>query len=173
MIVPKVLRERRSIRSFDSTPVNKEDLEAILDAGRWAPSAGNCQPVEFVVVKDKDEKEELVKAAFNQKFLAEAPVDIIVCANVPRTRRRYGKRGSRMYVYQDTAAAAQNIHIMAFYLGYGTCWVGAFKDKAVKDVINAPDGVEPHVIIPVGKTSEDPNPPRRRSLSEIIHEDKF
>ncbi|KXB00612.1 hypothetical protein AKJ48_00725 [candidate division MSBL1 archaeon SCGC-AAA261O19] len=173
MKVSKAISERRSVRKFKSDPVSEEDLNKILEAARWAPSAGNAQPVELVVLKEKDQKEELVKASLGQAFLAEAPIDIVVCANVPRTKKRYGERGSEMYVYHDTAAAAQNIHLMALALGYGTCWVGAFDDEAVEEVINAPDNIEPHVIIPVGKPAESPNPPRKRSLDEIVHEDGF
>lgn len=173
MEVSKAIRERRSVRRFKSDPISEEDLNKILEAARWAPSAGNAQPVELVVIKEQDRKKELVKASLGQSFLAEAPVDIVVCANVPRTRRRYGERGARMYVYNDTAAAAQNIHLMALSLGYSTCWVGAFDDEAVKDVINAPDEIDPHAIIPIGKPAESPSPPRRRPLDEIVHENEF
>lgn len=173
MEVSKAVRERRSVRKFKSDSVSEEDLNKILEAAKWAPSAGNAQPVELVILKDKDQKERLVKASLGQAFLAEAPVDIVVCANVPRTKKRYGKRGSEMYVYQDTAAAAENIHLMALALGYGTCWVGAFDDEAVADVIDAPEGIEPHVIIPMGKPAESPTPPRRRPLDEIVHKDGF
>ncbi|MBS3815146.1 MAG: nitroreductase family protein [Hadesarchaea archaeon] len=173
MKVSEIIKERRSVRKFKTEPVDKDDLEEILEAARWAPSAGNAQPVEFVLIEDEDKKKELVKASLGQSFIQQAPVVIVVCANVPRTREKYGERGSEMYVYHDSAAAAQNIHLMAKSLGYATCWIGAFDDSAVKEVINAPEEIDPHVIIPVGKPKENPEPPERRSLDEIIHENEF
>jgi nitroreductase len=169
----EAIRGRRSIREFKPDPVKEEDLKRILEAGRWAPSAGNCQPSEFVVVKDPSVKRQLAAAALEQEFIAEAPVVIVVCANVPRSSWRYGRRGEGLYCIQDTAAAAQNILLAAYSLGYGTCWVGAFDEDAVAGVIGVPPGVRPVAIIPLGRPAERPSPPSRRPLSEIVHENRF
>ncbi|HID30822.1 MAG TPA: nitroreductase family protein [Desulfobacterales bacterium] len=169
----KIIKERRSVRRFKSDPIREEDLQRILDAARWAPSAGNMQPLELIVIKDKAVKQQLARAALNQFFIAEAPLVIVVCANVPRTTRRYGHRGARLYVIQDTAAAAQTIHLAAYSLGYSTCWVGAFDDEEVAKVIRVPDSVKPMAIIPVGKPAEKPSPPPRLPLDEIVHENYF
>ena len=169
----EAIKGRRSIREFKPDPVKDEDLKRILEAGRWAPSAGNCQPSEFVVVKDPTVKRRLATAALEETFIAEAPVVIVVCANVPRTSWRYGRRGEELYCIQDTAAATQNMLLAAYSLGYGTCWVGAFDDDAVAEVIRVPPGVRPVAIIPLGRPAERPSPPSRRPLSEIVHENKF
>lgn len=173
MELSKAIRERRSVRRFESEPVKEEDLTKILDAARWAPSAGNMQPLELIVVKKKEIKRQLAEAALGEAFVADVPLDIVVCANLERSSRRYGKRGSELYAIQDTAAAAQNILLMAHALGYATCWVGAFNEKMVSNIIGAPKNVRPLAIIPVGKPAEKPSPPTRRSLEEITHEDKF
>lgn len=173
MDVLNVIKNRRSVRSYKSDPVPEEDLNKILEAGRWAPSSGNTQPLELVVTRDQKVKKQLVKAAHGQSFISEAPVVIVVCANVPRTKRRYGERGSNLYVIQDTAAAAQNIHLMAYALGYATCWVGAFKDKKVEEAIDAPEKIRPLAIIPLGKPARKPEAPAKRELDEIIHENSF
>ncbi len=171
MDVFEAIKGRRSVREFESTPVKEKDLEKILDAARWAPSAGHCQPLELVVVKDQAQKERLARAALGQTFIAEAPVAIVVCANVARTSRRYGRRGEELYCIQDTAAATQNIHLAAYALGYATCWVGAFDEDAVAGVIKAPAGVRPVAIIPLGRPAEKPSPPQRMPLNKI--EDEF
>jgi len=173
MDVLEAIKGRRSVREFKPDPVKDEDLKRILEAGRWSPSAGNCQPSEFVVVKDPSVKRRLATAALEETFIAEAPVVIVVCANVPRTSWRYGRRGEELYCIQDTAAATQNMLLMAYSLGYGTCWVGAFDDDAVAEVIRVPPGVRPVAIIPLGRPAERPSPPSRRSLSEIVHENGF
>lgn len=171
--VSKVIKERRSVRRFESEQVEEKDLKKILNAARWAPSAGNMQPLELVVVKKEDTKRRLAQAALGQAFVAEAPVVIVVCANLPRTSRRYGSRGSELYSIQDTAAAAQNIHLMAHALGYATCWVGAFNEEMAGETIDAPEGIRPLAIIPLGKPAEKPSPPPRRSLEEITHREGF
>jgi nitroreductase len=173
MDVFEAIKGRRSIREFKSEPVKDEDLQKILDAGRLAPSAGNCQSSELVVVKEPILKRRLAAAALEQTFIAEAPVAIVVCANIPRTSRRYGRRGQELYCIQDTAAATQNILLAAYSLGYGTCWVGAFDEGAVADVIQVPSGVRPVAIIPLGRPVENPIPPKRRSLDEIVHINGF
>ncbi|MEM2907668.1 MAG: nitroreductase family protein [Candidatus Hadarchaeales archaeon] len=173
MEVFEAISGRRSVREFRPDPVNEGDLRKILDAGRMAPSAGNCQPAEFVVVRDQAIKQRLAKAAYGQTFVAEAPVVIVVCANVPRTSRRYGKRGEELYCIQDTAAATQNIHLAAYALGYASCWVGAFDEDAVAEIIKAPSGVRPLAIVPIGRPAEKPSVPPRRRLEEMVHEDTF
>jgi len=173
MDVFEAIKGRRSIREFKPGPVKDEDLQKILDAGRLAPSAGNCQPSELVVVKEPSLKRRLSSAALEQTFIADAPVVIVMCANIPRTSRRYGRRGQELYCLQDTAAATQNILLTAYSLGYGTCWVGAFDEGAVADVIQVPSGVRPVAIIPLGRPAENPISPQRRPLKDIVHINGF
>lgn len=169
----EAIKGRRSVREFESTPVKEKDLEKILDAARWAPSAGHCQPLELIVVKDQSQKERLARAARGQTFISEAPVAIVVCANVARTSRRYGRRGEELYCIQDTAAATQNIHLAAYALGYATCWVGSFDEDAAAGVIKAPAGVRPVAIVPIGKPAEKPSLPQRMPLNKIVHGNSF
>jgi len=173
MDVFEAIQGRRSIRRFKSDRINEDDLKKILDAGRLAPSAGNCQPLELVVVKDERIKRELANAAFGQNFVAEAPVVIVVCANITRTSSRYGRRGTELYCIQDTAASTQNILLAAHSLGYGTCWVGAFDESAAARAIKAPSQVRPVAIIPVGKPAEKPLPAQKLPLSKVVHQDSF
>ncbi|MEM2890139.1 MAG: nitroreductase family protein [Candidatus Hadarchaeum sp.] len=173
MDIFEAIKGRRSIRSFIPEPIKDADLEKILEAGIAAPSAGNCQPWEFVIVKDLKNKQKLVQAARGQSFLAEAPVVIVICADINRTASRYGDRGRNLYCIQDTAAVAQNIHLAAYALGYGTCWVGAFDEKAVAEAIKAPEGIRPLIMIPIGKPREKPKPTSRAPLKERIHLETF
>ncbi len=169
----EAIKRRRSIRAFRPDPVEERDLRAILEAARWAPSAGNCQPLELVVVKDPKVKEKLMDAAFGQPFVGEAPVAVVVCANIERTASRYGRRGEELYCIQDTAAATQNILLAATSLGYGSCWVGAFDERRVARVIGTPPHVRPVAIVPIGKSAEKPERTPKRPLEEIVHEDRY
>jgi nitroreductase len=79
--VLEAIKGRRSIRAFTNQPVEQRLVETLIDAARHAPSAGNIQPWEFVVVKNRSVKRQLAVAALNQAFIKEAPVVIVVCAN--------------------------------------------------------------------------------------------
>lgn len=167
------IRTRRSIRSFTNEEVSEEEVRKLIDAARHAPSAGNIQPWEFVIVRDPQRKHRLAVAALNETFIEEAPVVIVVCANEAKSGLGYGARGAALYCLQDTAAATQNILLAACALGLGACWVGAFYEEEVRKVVNVPKGVRPVAIVPVGHPAEKPSPRPKRSIAEIIHDETF
>jgi nitroreductase len=171
MEVADVIELRRSVRRYLDREVSGGMLKAILHAGQMAPSAGNMQGRDFIVVKDRGVRESICSAALGQRFIAEAPVCIVVCANVARSSSRYGKRGE-LYAVQDSAASAMNMMLMAYDLGLGTCWVGAFNEKAISELLNIPQGVRPVALIPVGHPGESPDVPPRMG-EKIEHRDKW
>ena len=173
MEVLEAIKGRRSVRAFKEQSVTDQTIEKLIEAATWAPSAGNVQPWEFVIVKNPETKRKLSEAAFNQSFLEQAPILIIVCANETKSAQRYGKRGATLYCIQDTAAAIQNIHLTAFSMGLGTCWIGAFEETEVGDILRVPSGIRPFAIIPVGYPDENPAPRRRRAFGEIVHSEAF
>jgi len=169
----EAIKSRRSIRAYTRKEVPEEDVEKLIDAARWAPSAGNIQPWEFIVVRDTAIKRRLSTAALDQTFIEEAPVVIVVCANEMQSGWGYGSRGVNLYCLQDTAAAIQNILLAACALGLGTCWVGAFQEEEARAALKVPRGVRPIAIIPVGHPAERPEPRFRRSIKEIIHYETY
>jgi nitroreductase len=173
MEVLEAIKGRRSIRAFTGKDVKEEIVEKLIDAARWAPSAGNIQPWEFIIVRKPEVKRRLAEAALDQTFIEEASVVIAVCAHENRSSEGYGVRGKTLYCIQDTAAAAQNIHLAAYSLGLGTCWVGAFGEEEAREILKIPLGVRPIAIIPVGYPAESPSPPSRRPLRQIIHYETF
>lgn len=173
MDVFEAIKSRRSVRAFTDEPVSREEVMKLIDAARWAPSAGNIQPWEFIVVREPKVKQGLAQAALNQTFIEEAPVVIVVCANQQRSGRGYGSRGVNLYCLQDTAAATQNMLLTACALGLATCWIGAFQEEEARKVLNIPNGLRPVAIVPVGHPAERPVAPSRRSLSEIVHHETF
>jgi len=164
---------RRSVRSFTKRDVSDEDVMRILDAARRAPSAGNIQPWEFVIVRKHENKSRLAAAAGYQEFIAEAPVVIVVLADERRSGRGYGSRGVNLYCIQDTAAATENMLLAACALGFGACWVGAFNERSVESILKTPEGVRAVAIVPIGHPAEQPQPRYRRSFEEITHHETF
>ena len=119
MDVLDAIKGRRSIRAYENRAVPAKIVEKLIEAARWAPSAGNIQPWEFVIVRRPAIKRRLAEAALGQSFVEEAPVVIVVCANENRVIDRYGIRGKELYCIQGTAAAVQNIHLAAYSFGFG------------------------------------------------------
>lgn len=169
MDVLEAIKNRRSIRAFTGDKVPDEKVRILIDAARWAPSAGNIQPWDFVVVRDPVTKRRLSAAALDQKFIEEAPVVIVVCADKNRSGWRYGRRGVNLYCLQDTAAATQNMLLAACALGLGACWIGAFREGEVAMILKAPKAVRPVAIVPVGHPAEKSSAPQKRSIGEITH----
>jgi len=173
MDVLEAVRGRRSTRTFKHQDVPAEIVEKLIDAARSAPSAGNVQPWEFIIVRESEIKRRLARAALDQLFIEEAPVVIVVCANENRSSQRYGHRGKTLYCIQDTAAATQNILLTAHSLGLGTCWVGAFREEEVGEILKVPQGIRPMAIVPLGHPDEAPSPRGWRPKEQIVHYEAF
>ena len=146
----EVLKKRHSVRRFQPKPVPEKLIEEILAAGGCAPSAGGLHPERFVVVKDSQTKQALARAALGQEFVAQAPVVIVVCADLEKSASRYGERGRTLYAIQDAAAATENMLLAVVALGLGACWVGAFAEDEVAQILKLPAGVRPLAIVPIG-----------------------
>ncbi len=165
----QVIEERRSVRNFDTgRDVTPETVQRVLEAAIRAPSAGNCQPWHFVVVRSERTKDRLAEAAYGQWFVAEASVVIVVCADPDRSSWRYGSRGVQLYCLQDTAVATEHILLAVTALGLGACWVGAFDERAAAKALGLPANLRPVAIVPIGYPAAHPYRTSRRSLEEVV-----
>jgi len=173
LIIPEIIRNRRSVRAFQKRDLPEGAAELLVEAACWAPSAGNLQPWGFVAVTDDAVKERLVEAARGQSFIAEAPLVFVVCVDPKRTTPRYGDRGADLYCLQDTAAAIQNILLTAMDNGLSGCWIGAFDEENAARAVKLPDGIRPVAMIPIGYPEQSPQPRPRRPVSEVIHRDHW
>jgi nitroreductase len=163
----EVVKARRSIRAFQSRPVEEEKLNRIIETVNVAPSAGDLQAYEVVIVKDSKRLKELVKAARGQGFVAEAPVCLVFLTCPERSSRKYHERGSELYCLQDTSIATTYAQLAATALGLASTWVGAFDEVAVAEIVKAPKNRRPIAILPIGYAAETPNPTPRRPINEI------
>lgn len=165
----EVIAKRRSIRAFQGRPIEPEKLQAILEAARQAPSAGNLQAYVIYQVTDPARRRALAQAA-DQEFIAQAPVVLVFCAHPARSAVKYGPRGERLYALQDATIAAAYAQLAAAALGLGSVWVGAFADGAVARALDLPAGLWPIALLPIGYPAEAPTPPARRPLAEIVRQ---
>jgi len=174
MNIQECIRTRRSIRKYRGGTVDWDKISEILDAGRFAPSAGNIQNWKFVVVRNDKGREKLAEAAFDQEWMIDAPVHIVVVGEPSKAESFYGARGERLYTIQSCAAAVENMLLVANELGLGSCWVGAFDEHKVMRAIKLEEGVGvPQAIVTIGYSDEKPDMPTRTALEHITYLDKW
>ena len=164
----QAVRERQSIRAFKPLPIEPEKLDALFEAVNRAPSAGNLQAFEVVLVEEAENKERLARACFQQAFLAEAPLVLVFFANPERSTPKYGERGE-LYALQDATIAAAYTQLVAQALGLGSAWVGAFEEQEVREVLQCPAEWIPVCVIPLGHANEKPFHTDRRIAEEVFH----
>ncbi len=172
MELVETIEKRASVRSFKDEPVPEETVNEMLRLAQLAPSAGNLQARDFVVVRDQSIKAALATSAFGQEFLSEAPVCVVFCANLTRIRN-YGARGVSLYCIQDTAAAVENSLLYLTAAGYASCWVGAFDEREVSKTLGLPDDIRPMAILPIGRPRDHGRRTPRLKLETLVHREKW
>ena len=159
-------RSRRSVRQYRPEAVPPELLDQVLEAGRWAPSAVNTQPWEFIVVTDPEVKQRLYDrtgaAGLKWKHLLAAPVVIVVC----------GRRLTR-WSRDDCLLAAQNMMLCAADLGLGTCWIGGFSEEQVRRLLAIPEGFVLPGMMTLGYPAGETKAPSRRDLAALVHQNTY
>ena len=196
-----VFRSRRSVKEYLPKEVSNEVIFRILEAGRWAPSAHNAQPWRFIVIQDSATKQKLAKAMASRwdkdlskngvpkeqrESLAKAsverfenaPIIIIVCLTMenmdeyPDDRR---KKIEYVMAVQSVAAAIENMLLAAHGEGLGSCWFCAplFCQDVVRKILKIPQHVDPQALITLGYPADRPNPPPRKTLEEIVHQNHW
>jgi nitroreductase len=164
MQTQEALKNRRSIRIFNSKPVPRESIEEIVEAGRLAPTAINIQPWEFVAITNKETLKAVAGLTDHGRFIAAAAACIAVFC-----------KDSKYYL-EDGCAATENILIAAHDLGLGSCWVAGdkkdYSDK-IKELLGAPADMKLVSLIPLGYTDNPARLPAKRNLKELLHWEKF
>ena len=164
MDVFTAVSQRSSVRAYKATPVEEEKLRKILEAARLSPSASNRQDWKFVVVKNRETRKKLAQAAFGQSFIGQAPVVIVACGTEPKAMMACGQATHTVNV----SIACAYMILEAYELGLGTCWIGAFNENEVKEILNIPRHVRAVAMTPVGYPDEPPSKKSRKSLDQII-----
>jgi nitroreductase len=170
MDILDIIKNRRSVRSFSDREIPKSAIDDLIESVRWAPSAGNLQSRKFYFVFNEELRRKLAQAEFRAGlagFIAHAPLVVVTCVDYHRIAP-YRERGRGLYCIQDAAASIQNLMLAAHSLGLGTCWVGAFREDHVKDVLDLPDHLRPVALIPVGYPARMPKAPERIPKTDAV-----
>lgn len=168
MNVMDVIKTRRSIRKYSSKLIEKEKIEKILEAGRLSPSAANRQPWHFLVITAKELKTRLSEA-YSSEWFVSAPVILIVCAD---PNAAWCRSDGEDYWKVDAAIAMQSMILEAWEGGLGTCWIAAFKEDPVKQILEIPPHIRVVAMTPLGYPDEEKGEVTDRKLrNEIVHFD--
>lgn len=143
------ITKRRSVRAYMDKPVEFDKITAIIEAGTWAPSAGNLQNWQFIIITDKEKIEKISNHCPNQNFVFQAPVLIAVLSDNDRMNRYYGAFG-KFWGAQGVAACIQNMLLCATALKLGTCWIGAYDAEAISDMLDIPGKSKLQALITLG-----------------------
>ena len=169
MDVSQAIQLRRSVRAYQDRDIEKEKLYKVLEAARLAPSASNRQEWKFIVVNNKDKRKKLAIAASNQNFIAEAPIVIIACSTESQSTMLCGQ--PRYTV--DVSIAVSFIILQAQELGLGTCWIGAFGEPSVKEILGIPNNIRVVAMTPLGYPAQDHEAQPRKQIEQIVCYDKY
>lgn len=180
MTISEIIQRRRSIRKFLDRPVEREKVEACVEASRLAPSADNVQPWRFLVVDDPELRGRLGEAAFSGiyricRFVAKAPVVIVILAHPDVVANKLGKavQGTQYYLL-DIGIAGEHLVLAATEMGLGTCWIGWFSKRGVRKLLDIPRKYDVVAMIALGYS--DPKhlrPKKTKLLRDILRYNRF
>lgn len=176
----EIIRQRRSVRKYEEREIPEEMLNSVLEAVRWAPSWANTQCWEVVVIKDASVKEKLQatlppKGNPALKAIGAAPVVLAICGKLKSSGYYKGQVTTKFgdWFMFDLGIATQNLCLTAHQLGLGTVIVGLFDHDKAKETLNVPEGFELAVLVPLGFPAKRSSAPKRREISEFVHDNTF
>jgi len=152
----KSIQSRRSVRKFkEGFEITKEQIDTLLEAAMFAPSACNSRPWEFLVIRNREVLNKIAEIHPHAKMLTTASLAIVVCA-LPEVQNEI----SEGFFPQDCGAATQNILLQASEMELGTCWCGVYpKEQLVsvmREILTLPENIVPFNIIAVGSPDQEP-----------------
>jgi nitroreductase/putative intracellular protease/amidase len=192
--VLKIIKERRSIRGFQEKDMSQDTIDILLKSATWAPSPNNDQPWRFVVVKDKKVKEEIVNALMEKlsayykskelpvermrqyiSSIFSAPLHIFALCDDSNIEEEEWKDIQMLWNMQAVSCACQNILLSAKSMGLGSLWIGLslVAEDQIKTLISAPESLRLASVIAIGYPADEPLPPVRKPLSEVVSLEKW
>lgn len=168
MTVLEAVEKRFACRQYLDKPVETEKLERIMRAGWLAPTAKNEQRNKLIAVTDPKLRQELVEACRGQKFVGQAPVVLVACADQERTMI-CGKSARSM----DCAIAMSFMRLHAIEEGLQGCWLGWYDPEKIREILNIPEEYVVVAVTPIGyPVKERPRSPKK-PMEEIVIYDKM
>jgi nitroreductase len=178
--VMEAIDSRCSVRGYQERPVEREKILKIVEAARLAPSTSNVQPWRFIVVEEPALRDALVEKGMGivvpNRWAKEAPVIIVICAQLDWIVHRLGAKAAGLQYYLlDIGIAGEHMVLAATEMGLGTCWIGWFRAEAIKKTLNIPKGWKVAALLTLGYPKEGgaQTPRSRLGIDEILFFNRF
>ncbi|MBR9703177.1 nitroreductase family protein [Candidatus Woesearchaeota archaeon] len=169
----EAILNRRTCRRFTDQAVEFEKVAQCIQAGMEAPSAGNLQNWQFIIITDKEKLHALYNHTMEQEVFMTASIGVLVCSDDDIAQKYYGLRGKRLYAVQNCAACIENMLLAAQAFGLGACWVGAFDEEKVDMMFQIPSHVRAQAIILFGYPEKEPSPKERKQIDHLVFFNKY
>jgi nitroreductase len=166
------LSTRCSVREYTNEEIGDDEIAYLMDCAAMAPSAGNLEAWDVVLVRDMDRKEALSDASGGQLQVMHAPAVFVVCANYVRSMSRYAERGI-LYAVQDATIVCTYLMLAAHAIQLRSCWVGAFDEQDVKEILSLPPHIRPITLLCIGKGRLPSSLTERMPVSEHFHTEEW
>ncbi|MCH7568339.1 MAG: nitroreductase family protein [Nanoarchaeota archaeon] len=167
MKLNEVIEKRHSVREFKEKKVKWADILEAIDTASKVPFAGNINNLKFIIVENQELKNNITKHC-QQTWIADAQIIIVVCSDETKLEKMYNERG-KIYSRQQAGAAIQNFLLKITDLGLSSCWVGAYSDELIKQVLKIPEFINIEAILPVGYGKGTIKKTRKAALENIIN----
>lgn len=170
----EVIEKRKSIKSFTNNEIDKEKLSRILKAAMMAPSWKNHTSYRIIIVSDEGEKSKIADTIMNDSDFAansikQAPMVVVVAADPDES----GEVAEKDYYLVDSAIALEHLVLAAAAEGYGTCWIAAFNECKIKDILSVPDKLRIVALTPLGEVKEDKDHFPPKDMSKYVFVNKW
>lgn len=169
MELRQVIQSRYSVRAYQSTPVEADKLEQVLQAAVWAPTACNRQPFQLIVITTRGHEAEL-RRIYHREWFVQPP---LVIGMVAMPGQAWSRRDGVNYATVDAAIAMDHLILAAADLGLGTCWIAAFDPTAAREVLQLPAEVEPIAFTPLGYPADTPGVKKRKPVIDLVRKEKW
>ena len=169
----EVLEKRRSIRKFKSTEISDETIREILQLAQLAPSAGNAQAYKIKIIKNTDDVKKLPEATFSsqgsrQEWISDAPVVLIICADIEESEKKFGERGRNLYAIQDATVFTSYVQLVIVSKGLACGWLGNFNEEKLRSSFDLSENLKIVAIIPFGYADGEAGTKERKKLDEVL-----
>ncbi len=176
MNVLEAIKTRRSVRAYAPRPIPPDVFHRMKQALRFAPSACNLQPWRFILVTDDHLRRQLAMLSHNQLWIAEAPVVVVGCGFPEQAYKTMGGYGNSVEI--DLAIALDHLTLAAVAEGLGTCWIGAFDEQQIKNLLHVPPTAKIVAMTPLGYPATANlniaiDETHRKADSEVFHTNRF
>lgn len=179
----EVVKNRRSVRAYQpEKPVPPEVVKEILACGHCAPTGGNIQPWEFIVVTDPALRQKVVETTYrgntfelanHQNWIADAPVLIVVLGDRSKIAARYGQKQAEAAIYMDCSACIENMLLAAVHFGLGACYLTGYFEKLLANVLKVPASHEVVGFLTLGYTKGEVTQKPKEPLETKIHYETY